>query len=208
MNILLVNGSPKMEESASAYILNMLRKKLASASVCTWANIRQNGVLAEEIKSCDAVVLAFPLYVDGIPAHLLQKLEQSQDQLQLSGFKAKVYVIVNSGFFEARQNRIALDMMAEWCKACSLDWGQGLGLGCGPMADASPVGQGTAKDLGYALDSMAEAILKGESGENLYAQPNFPRRLYRRMAHMGWRLEARKNGLNQSELKKKASIVE
>ncbi|HAW69762.1 MAG TPA: hypothetical protein DHD79_09105, partial [Firmicutes bacterium] len=83
-----------------------------------------------ELAACDTLVFAFPLYVDGIPSHLLSCLSQMEGYLKpLASKEMRVYAIVNCGFYEGRQNQHALDMMQNWCAKTRLIWGHGLGIG-------------------------------------------------------------------------------
>jgi hypothetical protein len=56
------------------------------------------------------------------------------------------------------------------------------------------------KNLGKALDALAENILNVRSAEDYTFEPNFPRALYKALAHRGWRRAARKNGLRTKQL--------
>jgi hypothetical protein len=59
------------------------------------------------------------------------------------------------------------------------------------------------KNLGRALDLLAENIQSGHSAEDCFVDPNFPRFLYKTAANMHWRIQAIKNGLKIRELYKK-----
>ncbi|HBR23998.1 MAG TPA: hypothetical protein DD782_05515, partial [Firmicutes bacterium] len=138
----LINGSPKANSSVSGAILKDLRKRLSDhqdqleAGTCdTYAvyhfskpQINQQDLA--ELAACDTLVFAFPLYVDGIPSHLLSCLSQMEGYLKpLASKEMRVYAIVNCGFYEGRQNQHALDMMQNWCAKTRLIWGHGLGIG-------------------------------------------------------------------------------
>lgn len=69
-----------------------------------------------KIQSSDALIFAFPLYIDSIPSHLLRELLV----LEQRGFqekKTKVYCIINNGFFEGEQNHVAIEQMKLWCES-------------------------------------------------------------------------------------------
>lgn len=211
MNIVLFDGSPKETDSTSAYLLKTLEADmLAQGHTLQWeeARSRDVDVFQNAVLACDALVLAFPLYVDSIPSHLLRVLEAMQPRLAQAARHTKVYAILNNGFFEARQNHIALSMIKLWCEKSGLTWGQGLAAGGGGMAQAAPMGYGPSKNMGKALNKLLAAILSGESGEDIYTEPNFPRRLYIFSAHMGWRLQAKANGVKIRGLHQKHSAQE
>lgn len=208
MRILCLDGSPKKKDSASRYILEDWSARLGvehEVSVLSSASCSE-GEFAQSIQECDAFVLVFPLYVDGIPAHLLRMMEDAQPLIAASGARARVYVVVQCGFFEGRQNRLALLMTKQWCEACGLSWGQGMGVGAGPMMQAAPIGHGPNKNFGRAAAGFLENICLGQSGETVFISPNFPRFLYRQAAHMSWNMQARKNGLSKKEIGRRLRV--
>ncbi len=203
MNIVLLDGSPKYKDSASNYLLKALESRLGECDI-TWCDVRKYNPekLSDTILKSDALVLAFPLYVDSIPSHLLLALTKLQPLLQASSCQTKMYTIVNCGFYDAVQNHIALDMIHTWCDKSRLRWGQGIAVGGGGMIQAAPIGSGPCTSIGKSFDCFAENILSTKSTDTLFTEPDFPRFLYKAAAHMGWRLAAKKNGLKAKELKR------
>jgi len=202
MKIILLNGSPKNKDSASGIILTALQERIGKTHecvICHAANQDKQEII-QAISGANALVVSFPLYVDGIPSHLLRLLDEIQHEIADTAPGLLVYAIVNNGFYEGRQNVTALDMMRNFCDRAGLAWGQGVGVGAGGMAGAAPVGHGPMKNLGSALDLLAENILGNNSAEDYIFEPNFPRFLYKASAHVGWKMQARKNGLKADML--------
>jgi len=202
MKIALINGSPKQKDSTTGIILNALRERIGEAHECVLcaASKQSKQEIMDVISGCKALVFAFPLYVDGIPSHLLRLLDETQHDIARSAPGAMVYAIVHNGFYEGKQNITALEMMRNFCDRSGLAWGQGLGVGAGGMAGAAPVGHGPMKNLGLALDKLTKNILSGKTEPDHIFEPNFPRFLYKAAAHMGWRMQAKKNGLKTNQL--------
>lgn len=150
------------------------------------------------------LVFAFPLYVDGIPSHLLNCLIQLEKTFAAIYRKdINVYALVNCGFYEGHQNRMAIEMMENWCFKARLNWGQGIGIGAGgmlPVIKDVPIGRGPKKNLGKSLKKFATNILKSDSDQNIFITANFPRFLYKFAAEMGWRKSIKKNGLKRKDL--------
>jgi multimeric flavodoxin WrbA len=226
MKIVLINGSPKSSGGESECILNALRTRLsdsaASVAVCSVIKQSREEILGA-LQGCDALVFAFPLYVDALPSHLLAFLDETQADIASRAPHATVYALVNNGFYEARQNAIALDMMRNFCERAGLAWGYGVGIGAGGMIGIAPIGRGPMKNLGRALDRLAGDIRGLRSAENaavnsnpaeagefshsafqpfaksangdrrVFVEPNFPRFLYIWAAHWSWRAGAKKN---------------
>ncbi len=206
MNLMLINGSPKASGSASAEILKELKSCIGGCTVSECAfhvNSKLTPALIDEIAVQDTLVFAFPLYVDGIPSHLLHVLVQLEEELKSRPRERTAYVVVNAGFYEGRQCVNALDMVKIWCEKAGVCWGQGAGIGGGGMlAGLSnvPAGKGLKKNSSPALRKLADAICEGKSGENEYVTPSFPRFLYITGGNMGWRMQVKKNGLKVSDL--------
>lgn len=209
MKVALINGSPKTKGSASSTIFSDLKDFLKDAVILEYS-FRKGSLNEEdlnEVSKCEALVFAFPLYVDGIPSHMLRCL------LELEGFfkgkekrNIKVYSLINCGFYEGHQNNVAMEMMENWCSKAGLIWGQGLSIGAGGMLSGMsnlPAGHGPKKNLGKALKELGENISKGNSGENLCINPNFPRLLYKLSGNYSWIQEAKKSGLKRKDLNRK-----
>jgi multimeric flavodoxin WrbA len=203
LRIALINGSPKAKDSASGYLLKDL-KELLKDSTITEYNFRTPEVKdPEEILNQDALVFAYPIYVDGVPSHLLHCLEQLEVLLQGRNLDSKVYAICNAGFYEGHQNQYAIQIIRNWCVKSGLTWGQGIGIGAGGMVASIqnvPHGQGPKKNMSIALDTLAENILNRSSAENVYTAPGFPRFLYKMAAEMGWRQQVKANGMKTKNL--------
>lgn len=207
MQIALINGSPKVKDSNSGRALKDLKGFISDTSVISEYSFRKASLTEKEISELgdfDALVFAFPLYVDAIPAHLLSCLIQLEEYFKANCKKnIKVYAMVNSGFYEGHQNKIAIDIMENWCEKAGVIWGQGLCIGAGMMLSSVenvPAGHGPKKNLGVALKELGENISKGNSGENLCIIPNFPKFLYRMSGNFGWIQQAKGNGVKRKDL--------
>ena len=151
-------------------------------------------------KSVQIVVIVFPLYVDGLPSHLLHLLYEAKNELRNISPNVRVYAVANNGFYEGTQNALALNMIQHFCDAVGVKWGQGLGIGGGGMLNASPIGVGPLKNTGVALKTLAANINKNISGDNLFTQPNFPKLLYKMSGHFQWKKAAKNNGIKRKAL--------
>lgn len=202
MNITYIDGSPKTKDSTSLYLLKTLESKMPEGYLPSWIDVRQCQIqpLLNLFEKSDIIVIAFPLYVDSIPSHLLQMLEDIQPLLSSNPKSVRLYTIVNCGFYDTRQNHIALSIMKVWCKKSGFIWGQGVAAGGGGMAQAAPAGRGPAGNLGKALDDLADNIINARTSDDLYFEPNFPRFLYKAAAHLGWINQAKKNNLKSKNL--------
>ena len=208
MKVVMLCGSPRGAKGNSAYLLDGLGRLLGDRVSCETVRVTPGPSAANEdtaakVAGCDALVMAFPLYVDGVPAGLHEALARFGERVREAGTSPRVYAVVNCGFFEARQNGLAIEMIWSWCEANGLARGRAVAVGGGEMCRAAPLGHGPAKDLGRALAQLADDVAAGRAGDALCAQPNFPRILYRLGARFLWRKQAKANGLSPRALKRR-----
>ncbi|NCB62645.1 MAG: hypothetical protein EOM52_03375 [Clostridia bacterium] len=207
MKIALINGSPKAKRSASGVILNGIRSSFAPADEVLDFHLA-TAIPAERdllrLCGCSAFVFAFPLYVDGVPGHLVACLERLAETLKIAPPKERMgYAVCNCGFYEGRQAQLALEVMAHWAGRSGLRWGWGLGVGAGGMlADnaSAPLGHGAWKDLGKALGTLAHDLDAGKTGADRFVAANLPRAVYKTVGEFGWRQAVKRNGLRTKDL--------
>ena len=209
MEILMLCGSPRMgkgpQHCHSLDLLEQLKTRLAGEGVRILPGNPAEDLdrLAQALTGVQALVLSFPLYVDSIPAGLLGTLTELEQRLKGSqGLeRTLVYPLVNCGFFEAAQNRLAISMVWAWCESCGLGQGRALALGGGEMLGGMPAGKGPLADLDKSLDELAQDILAGRGGQTLWVQPGIPRSFYRLAGNLGFRHQGRKNGLTAQQMR-------
>ena len=210
MKVCLIYASPKAKESTSEVLIHMLKKEMGEeeSKEYQW---NQNCVSEEEIKELlesEVIVLAFPLYVDSLPSHLLRNLIQIEKAIkrQESSSKPKIYGIVNAGFFEGKQTLLAMECIKNWSKKCRFTFAGGIGIGGGGMIKAIqdlPNQSPPKKRIHQALKQLAENILQGKEEEIRTIDPQYPKLLYKLQAEHGWRIMAKRNGLKRKDLDKK-----
>ena len=207
MKIIIINGSPKTLKSNSEILGNYLFPLLKENNIKKYYSIyfQLNDKTKNEIYNSDVLIFIFPLYVDGIPSNLLKLLVKFEKENVVRP-KTKIYCIVNNGFYEGKQNFLALLHMKNWCKKVNAKWGQGIGIGSGellPYLKKFKLGQGPLKNLEKILNRLSRNILTLNSDKNIYINPNWPKSLYFIQGSFSWILKARKNNLKIRELFKK-----
>jgi hypothetical protein len=207
MKIIIINGSPKTLKSNSEILGNYLFPLLKENNIKKYYSIyfQLNNKTKNEIYNSDVLIFIFPLYVDGIPSNLLKLLVKFEKENVVRP-KTKIYCIVNNGFYEGRQNFLAILHMKNWCKKVNAKWGQGIGIGSGellPYLKKFKLGQGPLKNLEKILNRFSRNILTLNSDKNIYINPNWPKSLYFIQGSISWILKARKNNIKIRELFKK-----
>lgn len=205
MNIMMICGSPRPKNSNSMYLLHSLKgmlEKENNLSIYDASGKNAAALIASNLSGMDALVIAFPLYVDSIPSHLLDVLSAIEKTNISKKETIMVYTIVNNGFYDAIQNGIAIDSIWSWCQKSGLKKGYAIGAGAGEMAQMAPLGHGPSTNLGNAMNQLAKDIKNKESGKTVFVEPNFPRFLYKAAAHSQWRKQAGRNGLKPSDIRR------
>lgn len=207
MKIALICGSPKISNSASGCLLSMVKEYLGSVDYFEyqWNSKKSRQDDFHNILSSDAIVMAFPLYIDSVPAYLLGHLIALEDYSKLHSIKskAKVYALINNGFFDPKQSCHAMEVVQHWCRHMGLFFGQGICVGGGGMLSGLtnvPNDKGPKKNIGNAMKELVQNINDRSGADVKYVLPNFPYFAYKFMAQRGWRYAAKKNGLKAKDL--------
>ena len=197
MKYAILSGSPKPSNSCSEMLAKHLFTDMEHITVFHCMDIHKIPDIFHQLQSFDTIVLSFPLYFDAQPSHLLSFLLQWEKERKRAAVKVNLYVIVNCGFFEGKQNRYALQVVENWCTKSGMCFMGGIGIGAGPMLNeiqAMAWEHGPKAPVDKALRRMREAIITDTAFENSYVQPAFPRSLYIKMAHHSWNKQLKKNG--------------
>ena len=208
MKIMMIDGSPKVSKSNSEYFLNILSDFIESKDIVKYKLSKKVDYedIIKEINTLDTLVFAVPLYVDSLPSHVLEFLIMLEENFKDNLKGVNVYVIANCGFYEGKQNKIALNIMKCWCKKMNIKWAQGIGIGAGEMMGGLrnvPMGKGPNTNLGLALDNLAKNINENKSGDDIFTTPSmFPRFAFRLAANRFWISKANRNGLKKRDLNK------
>ena len=209
MKISIINGSPKAIKSNSEILGNYLSSLLKENEIKKYYSIyaRLDDKIKNEIHNSDILIFLFPLHVDGIPSNLLKLLVKFEEEKVVKS-ETKIYCIVNNGFYESKQNRLAILQIKNWCEKVNARWGQGIGVGAGellPHLKKYPLGRGPLKNLGKVLDKFSANIITLKSDEDIYINPNWLKSLYFFQATISWILKGKKNNLRVRELFRKSN---
>ena len=140
MKTVFVSCSPKKRFCASSYFLFLqrlfIRGEKVSEKLRTPAD--HDRILAQ-LNGAQAVVFGVPLYVDGVPSHVLRFLEKMEAYCRENSLKLSVFVIANNGFIEGRQNEPLMQVFEHFCRRAGLTFGGGVGIGGGVMLNVTRI---------------------------------------------------------------------
>lgn len=211
-NALFLIGSAKpagesTSEALATYLAQCLEQQgIATATRHVARALRTETRTQDLLKTVDAAdlfVLAFPLYVDTLPYLATAALERiaAHRQAQPSPQPAAFLAIANCGFPEAEHNATALAICQQFADVAGFAWAGRLALGAGGALNGQALAQagGMARHAVRALDLTAAALATGQPAPAeavaLLAKPMMPRRVYTFMGDLGWRMQARRNGV-------------
>jgi multimeric flavodoxin WrbA len=199
---LLLNGSPKPDGGTSLSLGGYLLERLEEKGLAT-QKIRINSCLVtpdttykllDPVKTTDLIVLAFPLYVDSLPAQTIRALQLIARQriVQQNPTKTQFVAIANCGFAESGNNQVALMICQRFAKETGMEWMGGLSLGMGEMIGGGRLQQkgSIVRHIIPALDLCAERLALGlpipPEAVELIARPFMPTWLYRLIGNRLW----------------------
>ena len=136
----LINCSPKKKLSVSGFIMKcaglMIRGEKEYMHLRTPADREK---ILQTLKTAEKVVFAVPLYVDGVPSHMLPFMREMEAFCRENGLRLKMYVIANNGFIEGRQNEPLMQVVENFCTRSGLEWCGGIGIGGGVMLNVERI---------------------------------------------------------------------
>jgi hypothetical protein len=208
MNVLILNGSSKKGDGASNRICQALARIFEGHSGCQAALADSSGLevdgFLKALGGCQALVVVAPLYINGLPSHLLGLLEGVCGKVRGGLW---LYAVINCGFWEPEGNVIALKMLKSFCLQSGLEWGQGLAWGGGGLLPLGPrIGRFPFGGLFKELVRLTENIAGPAPGPDRFAVPQVPRFLYKAGANIMWRWLAFKNKVKQRDLRKRLDV--
>jgi multimeric flavodoxin WrbA len=204
---LLLVGSPRTRASTSHSLGSYLLEQLSAQSIqaetiylhTVLRSPEKTTALLEAVDTADLVVLAFPLYVDSLPAPVIEALERIAAHRAEHATRKRFAAIANCGFPEAHHNRTAVAICATFARQAGFEWAGSLSLGAGEgMVHGTPLNEmdGRAIPLKRALDLAATALARGQAipqaAQDILDKPFIPAWLYRLAGVYGWRQQAKR----------------
>ncbi len=206
--VLLLVASPRgaasVSNSLGDHLLALLEARgMAIKKLLLYPALTDERRLAELLAAVDAcalLVIAFPLYVDHLPAPLIDLLRQVADRRQGKTGEARqsLAALVQCGFPESAHCRPAGDIMRLFARQAGfrflgcLAFGMGGAVGNRPLAKAGGIVRHQVKALAAAAPFLAADKEIPAEVVDLMGRRMMPRWFYNWMADLGWKRQARK----------------
>ncbi len=140
MKTVFINCSPKKRFCASSYFLFLEGLFLGGEKVLEKLRTpADHDRVLSQLQDAQTVVFGVPLYVDGIPSHVLGFLEKMEAFCREKGLRLNVYVIANNGFIEGKQNEPLMQLVGHFCDRAGLSFCGGVGVGGGVMLNVTRI---------------------------------------------------------------------
>ena len=210
-SLCLINGSPRKGQGTSSYLISELTK-LFNTNVKTKeyyiSNFMKDKTLLEEIISYDKIIFVSPLYADCFPSTMLEFMATFEDFIkEKDNIKIDMYCLVNCGFIEGTQNKIAINIMKNYCRRLNFNWRFGVGIGGGEFMKGSkdmPLDSRMKKPVYNAFLALKQDIENNSDNQvnNILTNAKIPKFIFKFAGNSGWKSMAKKNNLKAKDLYK------
>ena len=140
MKTVFINCSPKKRFCASAYFLALQRLFIGGKKVNEKLRTpADHARILDQIKDAQTVIFGVPLYVDGVPSHVLRFMEEMEAFCRENDLHLSIYCVANNGFIEGKQNEPLMQIFEHFCSRAGLTWGGGVGIGGGVMLNVTRI---------------------------------------------------------------------
>ncbi len=209
----LLVGSPRTKKSTSASLGGYLMEQLNARGVGTeiiqvytsFNSAERTRLTLEKLDQADLIVLAFPLYVDSLPAPVIAALEKIVAHRASVKVAQSFAAIANCGFPEARHNDTALAICERFANETGMAWLGSLALGGGegfvhgvPLNEMDGRAMPLKKSLELAAASLALGFSIPQEARDILARPIIPNWLYKMFGGFGWKQAAKQYGTVKS----------
>lgn len=191
---IILNGSPRAPKSNSKRYADIFLEH--SKGTADYMDIRKNnhGEICEMLDGYTDVLLAFPLYADGIPVTLLDFLKALESAPPDK--KPVISVMINCGFIESSQNDTAIRMVELFCRQNGYTFGSVLKIGSGEAILDTPF----RVFVNSKIKKLYTSISTGKYGIFDVAMP-ISKSLFVKASTKFWIEYGKKNGVTEKEMR-------
>lgn len=195
----LINGSPKPQISNSLHFLKMISPLIDNAQLFDLRKNKYKEIL-DSVQKSEVIILAFPLYVDSPTSLMLEFLDYIIDNN--INFKDKlVYVIINCGFRDGKQNITATNIIKRWCEKVGAIYGCSIQIGAGEIVGKNKFKFVSRKAL-KKIKEFSNIIKEKRQSTDIITTMDFINdKLYCYLANISWQKSGKKHSLSDNDLR-------
>jgi len=194
----LISGSPKSINSNSLYFLKSIITNLNDFRIFELKKDKY-GQIIQSIQKSDVVVFSLPLYVDSPTSITLSFFDYIIDN-NINLDNKKIYVIINCGFREGKQNITAVNIIKNWCSKVGAIYSGSIMIGAGEI-----VGKRKYRFISFTalkkLTLFSNSIRLKEKREDIITTMNLlNNKVYCYLANLSWTKKGILNNLSKKNL--------
>ena len=192
-NLIIINASPRAFKSNTLKYINHFKNYFKNNIIEYNLLTDDYNEICKKILKINNILIAYPLYVDGIPAILIEFLK-TLEQYKIKK-NIKINIIVNCGFLEPEQNFVSVKMIELFCKQNNFILKSCLCIGCGEAIMKTPF----SFLVKNKLKKLAKAIKKNENKFFIITIP-LTKKLYIKASTKYWINYGKKYGITKKEM--------
>lgn len=198
--ILLLNANPCGNNSNSGIFLSYFKIFVEDANFkCHNEILNSNNheEIIEKIFNVDKVVIAFTTYAGSVPSTLLELFYDLEAYKESHiGLFPNVYAIIDSDFFDKRDNDISTRILKRACKSIGFDYGFTLKIASSSLVINSPFKLQVIK----LIEKMELMVYLGLCNTNLFTKIPIPNWLLIKLLNRYWLKLGIQNGLKKKDM--------
>lgn len=169
--VIFLNGSPKKRKAVTEKLLDIVKSAIGSDIEAETLYIYEEERLediCEKIYSAERVIMAQPLYIDCLPARVLELMESYGNFVKdKQKKKTELYFIINCGFLENSQNNTAIRILETFAQKTGLDFRGGISVGSGAII----LGTDKRPELEVMLSKLGKELSEPKCREKQCSEP-------------------------------------
>lgn len=194
--LIIINGSPRAPKSNSKiYSEIFINKYKGEVDYFNITKTNNNQIINKMVENnYQHLLFVFPLYADALPVGLLNFLKQ----LETNNIENKptISIIINCGFFETKQNDIAIKIMKMFAKRNNYNIGSILRIASG---EATPYFKFFKFLLTRKIKKFAKSLRTTKYVNLEYTMP-ISKKMFLKASTKYWIKYGERNKINQNEM--------
>lgn len=191
--ILILNGSPRAPKSNSKRYAEIFMRYSSGEVIYQNITRKNHQELCATMDGYSDLLLVFPLYADALPAGLLQFLKVLEANPPQR--KPVISILINCGFLEYEQNKVAMQMMELFCRRNGYRLGARLMLGSGEAILDTPFRFIAVR----SIRKLARSVAQGTYQTYCATMP-LPKKIFQWAANRYWTNYGKRFGITKEQM--------